>query len=193
MIKPLPRVTMKPLIPKVTMKPFPPRVTMKPPTQSYDETPFWLSPRVTKPPPSKATLKPPLFLSFIYRRSPQQLAPISLESAFKSSQSSTYQFFVQRDAHLFIWRLPAGAKLRNSIRIHLSPMPLRSCGFWRHDGSCKSSLERLTLGLRTYTFTPRRLYKKEGCRTDGEAQIQKLNLTYKAALKNSVLTLRWRS
>jgi hypothetical protein len=30
--------------------------------------------------------------------------------------------------------------------------------------------------LRTYTFTPRRLHKKEGCRTDGEAQIQKSHL-----------------
>jgi hypothetical protein len=65
---------------------------------------------------------------------------------------------VLRDTRLFIWKLPAGAKLRNSNRLHREIF-LRCLNEAVDSGDTTaaanetSSLERLTLGLKTYTIT----------------------------------------
>ena len=77
-------------------------------SQSYDETPSSQSYENSSPKSNSE-------VSSLYPRSPQQLAPVSLEHASKSSLSSRVNLSVLRDAPLFIWGLPAGAKLKNSI------------------------------------------------------------------------------
>jgi hypothetical protein len=97
------------------------------------------------------------------------------------------------------WQLLAGAKLRNSIRIHREI--LLRCLYEAEDSADTTAAENLFSRKIDTWIEHLHLYAKKA---PGINSIQKKaaellvkhrsrNLTYKAALKTSVLTLRWRS
>ena len=106
---------------------------------------------------------------------------------------------VLQDASLSIWRLLAGAKLRNFIRIHREI--LLRCLYEAEDSGDTTAAENLFFQKIDTWIEHLHLYAKKApginCTQKKAAELmvkhRSRNHTYKAALKTLVLTLRWRS